>query len=178
MDAFIGEIRLMGFTIAPKGWAFCQGQLLPINQNQALFSLLGTTYGGNGQTNFGLPDLRGRVIVSPGQGPGLSKYAPGQQGGIEAVALQPTEIPNHSHSFTATLAASDSAEGAQPSSSYPGPASSSNPYSKGGTTASMSQAALTGNTATAGVSQGHENRQPLMAMNYAIALQGNFPSRQ
>jgi microcystin-dependent protein len=110
MDPFIGEIRLMGFPFPPKGWQFCQGQLLPINQNQALFSLLGTTYGGNGTTTFGLPDLRGRVVLGVGSGPGLSPYIWGQQGGTEAVALTPAQMPPHGHTFTGTIQAAGEAE--------------------------------------------------------------------
>src|SRR5579862_4828879 len=101
-EPFIGEIRLIAFTYAPRGWAECNGQLLPIQQNQALFSLLGTTYGGNGQTTFALPDLRGRVIVDPGQGNGLSDILEGAIGGLEAVTLQTSQMPAHNHNLVAT----------------------------------------------------------------------------
>lgn len=98
MEPYIGQIMAVGFEFAPEGWAMCNGQLLPINQHQALFSLLGTKYGGNGTTNFGLPDLRGRVLLGMGHGPGLSSYQQGQVGGTENVSLQLTQIPAHNHS--------------------------------------------------------------------------------
>src|SRR5271166_5833783 len=100
-DPFLGEIRIFGGTFAPLGWAFCQGQLLPIAQNTALFSLLGTTYGGDGVSNFALPDLRGRVPMGMGQGPGLSPYVQGQMGGAESVTLTTQQMPPHSHSVGA-----------------------------------------------------------------------------
>src|SRR5471032_2487468 len=98
-EPFLSEIRIMSFGFAPKGWADCNGQLLPINQNQALFSLLGTTYGGNGVQTFALPDLRGRVPVGQGQGPGLSPYVEGQQGGSEVVTISQNQLPAHSHAL-------------------------------------------------------------------------------
>src|SRR5215831_8639728 len=98
-EPFLGMIILVGFTFPPRGWAFCQGQLLPISQNTALFSLLGTTYGGNGQTTFALPDLRGRVPVGFGQGPGLSNYTQGQVGGVENVTLAINQMPIHTHAL-------------------------------------------------------------------------------
>src|SRR3954470_21278546 len=94
---FIGEIRLFPYNFAPRGWAFCSGQILPISQNTALFSLLGTTYGGNGQTTFALPDLRGRAAISSGQGPGLSSYTIGEVGGVESVTLNTQQMPQHQH---------------------------------------------------------------------------------
>src|SRR4051812_40404269 len=97
VEPFLAEIDLFSFNFAPKGWAQCNGQLLPINQNQALFSLLGTTYGGNGQTNFALPDLRGRLPVGFGQGPGLSNYVQGDRSGVETVTVGPNELPAHTH---------------------------------------------------------------------------------
>src|SRR6187399_3074015 len=107
-EPFLGEIRLMSFGFAPKGWAFCNGQFLPINQNQALFSLLGTTYGGNGQTNFALPDLRGRIPVHSGQGPGLSNSSLGETGGTEAVTLTVAQLPRHSHAAQGASGAGNS----------------------------------------------------------------------
>lgn len=180
MDAFIGEIRLMGFPFAPKGWAYCQGQLLPISQNQALFSLLGTAYGGNGSTTFGLPDLRSRAVVGNGQGTGLSNYAMGQQGGQDGVALQVNQIPAHGHTFNGTIVTAEEPTAKQPADLYPAAAGTptATPYSTGTPSATMSSDALPATTTSAGGSQPHENRQPLLALNYAIALTGYFPSRQ
>src|SRR6476659_6952434 len=106
MDPFVAEIRIFPFNFAPKGWAWCDGQLLPLSQNTALFSLLGTTYGGNGQSNFALPDLQGRAPMHPGQGPGLSAHVRGESGGADGVALLASELPPHSH---ATMAAPNAA---------------------------------------------------------------------
>src|SRR3954469_3880608 len=103
-EPFLSEIKIASFNFPPKGWALCNGQFLPINQNQALFSLLGTTYGGNGQTTFALPDLRGRVPLSQGQGPGLSSYSLGEQGGVENVTLISQQMPQHNHLVNATMA--------------------------------------------------------------------------
>ncbi|MFD2784120.1 phage tail protein [Hymenobacter rubripertinctus] len=178
MDAFIGEIRLMGFGITPKGWLPCNGQTLAINTNQALFALLGTTYGGNGVQTFALPDLRGRVAVGTGQGPGLQPYAWGQIGGIESATLQPNEMPQHTHTFAGTVKVADGAA------SSPNPAfgqypaqGSATQYSTGAPNATMAGASSLGTTGNVGSSQPHENRQPVIGMNYCIATQGYFPSR-
>jgi microcystin-dependent protein len=176
MDPFIGEIRLMSFPFPPKGWQFCQGQLLPINQNQALFSLLGTTYGGNGTTTFGLPDLRGRVVLGVGSGPGLSPYSWGQQGGTEAVALTPAQMPPHGHTFTGTIQAAGEAEFIQPGQAYPATGVETQ-YSQGTPNATLGSGSLPNTLATAGSGQPHENRQPTLVLNYAIAVQGIYPSR-
>jgi len=179
MDAFIGEIRLMGFGFTAKGWLPCQGQLLPINQNQALFSLLGTTYGGNGQTTFGLPDLRGRAIVGMGQGPGLSSYGPGQVGGAESVALTTAQMPGHAHLIVASLKADTGADGTDPAGAYPAaPGDATLPFATGTPNATLSSTTLTGSTANSGNGTSHENRQPVLGLNYCIAVQGYFPSRQ
>jgi len=178
MDAFIGEIRLMGFGFSPKNWLPCQGQLLPINSHQALYSLLGTTYGGNGVTTFGLPDLRGRAIVGMGQGAGLSSYPQGQMGGTESVTLQVSQIPNHSHTVTGTLKASTGPDTGTPANAYPAAIEDgSGAYSTAAPNATMSASMVTGTTTPAGGNQGHENRQPLMGMNYCIAITGYYPSR-
>src|SRR6266487_2146796 len=103
MDPFVAEIRIFPFNFAPRGWAWCDGQILPLSQNTALFSLLGTTYGGNGQSTFALPDLQGRGAIQPGQGPGLSLRDLGEEGGTETVTLLTTEIPVHSHSVVVSL---------------------------------------------------------------------------
>jgi microcystin-dependent protein len=179
MDAFIGEIRLMGFGIVPRGWLACQGQLLAINQNQALFSLLGTTYGGNGQTTFGLPDLRGRAIVNQGAGTGLSPYSMGQRAGTESATLLLNQIPSHGHTVSGTLKASTGPESNSPVNAYPAATEDgSGSYSSATSNAAMSSGTVTGSTAANGGSQGHENRQPVLVMNYCICTQGYFPSRQ
>jgi microcystin-dependent protein len=109
-EPFVGEIRMFGFGFAPQGWALCDGQLLPINQNTALFSLLGTTYGGDGRTTFALPDLRSRVPVGQGQGPGLSSYAEGQASGAETVTLAASQMPGHTHQVKASSSAAGSGQ--------------------------------------------------------------------
>jgi microcystin-dependent protein len=176
MDAFLGEIRLMSFPFAPKGWMYCQGQLLSVSQNTALFSLLGTTYGGNGVTTFGLPDLRGRVIVGAGSGVNLSPYVLGQQGGSEMLALAAGQIPAHSHTFTGTVQTGDSPDLKSPAGAVPAPGAATQ-FSAGTPTVSMNTGTLTGSLANAGGSAPHENRQPLLVLNYAIAVTGIFPSR-
>ena len=166
---FIGQITLFAGNFAPRGWAFCQGQLLSIAQNTALFSLLGTTYGGNGQTTFGLPDLRGRVPMGMGQGPGLSLYVQGQMGGVETVTLISTQMPQHTHTLQASSALPTVADptGAVLPSGY------SRIYATGTTGVAMGATSI----AAAGGSQPHENRQPYLAMNYIIATEGIYPSR-
>lgn len=174
IDPFIGEIALIPYNFAPQGWAFCDGQLLSIAQNTALFSLLGTTYGGNGQTTFALPDLRGRVPLhtgGSGAGPGLSSYNLGEQGGVEAITLLASQMPSHNHLVNASSAngTSDS-----PASAVMGKNASGVPqYSGAAPNATMAAAAI----AAAGGGQPHENRPPYLGLNYVIALQGIFPSR-
>jgi microcystin-dependent protein len=164
-EPFLGEIRLVAFTFAPQGWAFCAGQLLPINQNQALFALLGTTYGGDGRTTFALPDLRGRVAVGAGQGATGSSYELGSTGGQETVKLRATQLPAHSHSVRANSGGSTTGN---PSDRVPaaGGAYTATPNAK------MS-AAMIGRS---GGGQAHDNRQPYVSLNYIIALHGIFPS--
>jgi microcystin-dependent protein len=179
MDNFLGEIRLMSFPQAPKGWLYCQGQTMPINQNQALFSLLGTAFGGDGVTTFRLPDLRGRVAVGQGKAPSGSVYSMGEVIGSEGVALTVNQIPEHSHSFTGTLkvagdAETTSAENTFPAATINDPAI--NAYATGTPNVTMG-AALQGTLGPAGGSQPHENRQPFLALNYAIATSGIYPSR-
>jgi len=182
MENFLGEIRLMSFPQAPKGWAYCQGQALPINQNQALFALLGTAFGGDGVTTFKLPDLRGRVAVGQGKAPSGNIYNMGQMAGSEGVTLTVEQIPAHAHTFTGTLKAGGDADNTVADNTYPAttvsdpPAPPATPYATGTPNATMG-AALPNPLAAAGGNQPHENRQPFMAMNYAIALQGIFPSR-
>jgi len=178
MDAFLGEIRLMGCNFAPKGWLFCYGQVLPINANQALFSLLGTTYGGNGVNTFQLPDLRSRVIIGVGQAPGLQNYVQGQIAGTESVTLNSTQLPQHVHPFTGTIKVADgAASSTDPTlTQYPA-AGTAKQFGTGTSNASMATGTVGGTTSVAGNNQPHENRQPAMAMNYCIATTGYFPSR-
>jgi microcystin-dependent protein len=166
MDPFIGELRLLPFNFAPKGWALCAGQLLPINQNQALFSLLGTTYGGDGRTTFALPDLRGRVPVGAGQLPPGSDYPLGATGGQETVELTTRQLPEHAHAVNASSAAATTKS---PHRTFP---------AGGGAYAATQnvrmKAAMIGPT---GGGEGHENRQPYLVLNWVIALQGIYPAR-
>jgi len=168
-EPFLGEIRVFGFNFAPVGWAFCQGQLLPIAQNTALFSLLGTTYGGDGIQTFALPDLRSRVPVGFGQGPGLSSYVLGQQSGTENVTLTQVQMPQHSH----TVQANDSPGTATR------PAGGVLARTGAGTYATSTDGTtmLTNMVSGSGGSQPHTNLQPLLGINFCIALQGIFPSR-
>lgn len=169
-EAFLGSIRLVGFNFAPVDWALCQGQLLPISQNTALFSLIGTYFGGDGVQTFALPDLRGRVAISQGQGPGLSNYTQGQAGGSETVTLNSAQVPAHTH----TLMAATTATGYNP-----GPA-----LALGTPTAAVRMYGQSSPTPLAPASIGpfgsgnaHENRQPYLAPNYIIALAGIYPPR-
>ncbi|CAB5660393.1 Phage Tail Collar Domain [Delftia tsuruhatensis] len=167
-DPFVAEIRIVGFNFAPKGWALCNGQLLPLSQNTALFSLLGTTYGGNGQSNFALPDIQGKFPMHPGQGPGLSQHDLGETGGSETVTLLESEIPSHSHG--ARAGAAGGAAVASPSSAGLGTAPT-RPYAAPPATATMAPPLV------AGGSQPHNNLPPYLTMNFVIALQGVFPAR-
>jgi microcystin-dependent protein len=171
VDPFIAEVRVFGFNFAPKGWAMCNGQLLSISQNTALFSLLGTTYGGNGKTNFALPNIQGSSVLSPGQGQGLSLYDLGEIGGAATVSLLPAEMPAHNHTMRADTADPADTNVPSPNASYA--------QSTGGTlfqTASNAQMDATA-LARAGGDQPHNNMQPYLVLNYCIALQGVFPPR-
>jgi microcystin-dependent protein len=166
VDQYLGEIRLVPYTFAPTGWALCAGQLLPINQNQALFALLGNTYGGDGKTTFALPDLRGRVPLGAGTGATGSTYPVGSTGGEETVKLAVGQLPAHSHPVHANSGAATTKE---PVGGVP---------AKGGAYAATQNgtmgAAMLGKT---GGGQAHENRQPYLSLNYIIALAGIFPSQ-
>ena len=164
-EPFLGSIVLFAGNFAPRGWAFCSGQILPISQNTALFSILGTTYGGNGQTTFALPDLRGRAALHAGQGPGLASYALGQAAGEESVTLNVNQIPAHGHAQPAT--------GADETTNRPGNAVPA----KGGVYAGSSDGTTMAPTTAAGGNQPHDNRSPYLTLNYIIALEGIFPSR-
>jgi microcystin-dependent protein len=180
MDPFLGEIRLMAITFAPNGWALCQGQLMSISQNTALFSLLGTMYGGDGRVTFGLPDLRGRTPVGMGQGPGLAQYTQGQQAGVEGVTLLTAEIPAHVHAFAPAMpvntgvGTSSSPEGAYYAQA---PKTATEQYGGSVSATSMASDILSGTTSNIGGNLPHENRMPLLTMTYAIALQGIYPPR-
>jgi len=176
MTPFLGAIHMAGFNFAPNGWALCNGQLMPINQNQALFSLLGTFYGGDGRVTFALPDLQSRSPMHQGQGPGLSNHVLGEKAGAEAVTLLTTQIPAHTHAVTVNCSnaggtANDptgkvwSKDLGTKSATYSGAAAS-------GTMRADAMAA-----SNAGGGQAHENRQPFLVINFFIALQGIFPSR-
>jgi len=180
----IGEIRLFGGNFAPRAWAFCDGQLLAINSNAALFSILGTTYGGDGRTTFALPDLRGRVAIGPRHGAGLSDYNLGERGGVEHVTLTQNQMPNHTHSAAVNLSTVSPASTSPSDSTTPGPsavpgATSMPAYSNAGANTQLLSGAVDGNIdiANTGGGQQHENRQPFLALNYIICLQGVFPSR-
>jgi microcystin-dependent protein len=173
-DPFVAEIRIFPFNFAPKGWAFCNGQLLPISQNTALFSLLGTTYGGNGQTTFALPDLQGSVPLHPGQGPGLSLYDLGQVGGVETVTLLPSEMPAHAHTLSAHAA--DVADVFNPGTTVV-PASAEGGFSYNQTAnANLTPFAFQA-LSLAGGDLPHNNMMPYLTLNFCIALQGVFPPR-
>ena len=172
MDPFVAEIRIFPFNFAPKGWAFCDGQLLPLSQNTALFSLLGTTYGGDGKSNFALPNMQGNAPMHPGQGPGLSLHDLGETGGSDTVSLIESEIPAHSHSLNAQALAALV--------KLPDPtvtiARSKNANAYQDTPGNL--VSLNGNTiAPAGGDQPHNNLQPYLTLNFCIALQGVFPAR-
>jgi microcystin-dependent protein len=154
-DPFVGQVIAVGFNFAPVGWQLCDGSLLQIAQNPALFSLLGTTFGGDGQNSFGVPDLRGRVVVGAGQGPGLQPYVLGEIAGVESVALISNQFASHTHGLQAAATATPM-------------------YASAGTAVG-----LAGSTVTPSPGQGtaHENRQPSTTVNYIISLYGVYPSQ-
>jgi microcystin-dependent protein len=172
-DPFVAEIRIFPFNFAPKGWAWCDGQLLPLSQNTALFSLLGTTYGGNGKSNFALPYLQGRAPMHPGQGPGLSLHDLGETGGSETVSLLESEIPSHSHAFRA--AGGDVGEERIPTGRAIARTTGvgGNLYGTVASVVPMSDQSL----APAGGDAPHNNMQPYLTFYFNIALQGVFPPR-
>lgn len=171
-DPFVAEIRIFPFNFAPKGWAFCDGQLLPLSQNTALFSLLGTTYGGNGKSNFALPDLQGRAPMHPGQGPGLSLHDLGESAGSETVTLLESEIPAHSHALRANINQGDNVT-VIPGISLAQSTGGGLYVSGSPTLTSMSPQVLP----PAGGDQPHNNMMPYLTFNFCIALQGVFPPR-
>lgn len=172
MDPFVAEIRIFPFNFAPKGWAFCDGQILPLSQNTALFSLLGTTYGGDGKSNFALPNMQGSAPMHPGQGPGLSLHDLGETGGSGTVTLLESEIPGHSHSLKAVV---DPGDVSLP---QPGVVLAQTVGATGYVTGNPALALMSLNSlAPTGGDQPHNNMQPYLTLNFCIALQGVFPPR-
>lgn len=175
MDSFIGEIRLFAGNFAPKDWAFCDGQLLPISQNTALFSLLGTTYGGNGTSNFALPDLRGQAPMHWGSGPGLTLRVPGERVGTNTVTLLDSEMPTHNHLANAVATLGQAGQGPEEAywakSGAAGGRKSLLAYGNGADRTAMSPLALE----TTGGSQPHNNMQPYLGLNFIISLYGIYP---
>jgi microcystin-dependent protein len=172
-DPFVAEIRIFPFNFAPRGWAWCDGQLLPLSQNTALFSLLGTTYGGNGTSNFALPNLQGSAPMHPGQGPGLSLHDLGETGGSETVSLLVSEIPSHSHTMRANIGDGISPSPTSNVSSGPGADRDLFWYKDGSPNTAMNPGA----SGITGGGQPHNNMQPYLTFYYCIALQGVFPPR-
>lgn len=176
----IGEIRMFGGNFAPRAWALCDGQLLPINQNTALFSIIGTIYGGDGRTTFALPDIRGRAVIGPGNGPGLPSYREGQKGGTETNTMTVATMPSHTHSYT--FKASNGAPVAGVASIFSeysvtatnGDAISATRYSATNNGSMHQDAFALGNT---GGGQSFNNMMPYLTVNYVICMQGVFPSR-
>ena len=164
-EPFIAEVRIFAGNFAPRGFAFCSGQLLPISQNTALFSLIGTTYGGDGRTTTALPDLQNRLPMHPGNGPGLTSRRLGQRGGVNSVTLTDAQLASHKHDVQGSSVAPDSNS---PAGAYPAMAPL---YNAGGNVTGM------GTTNSSGGGQAHNNDQPYLALNFIIALTGLFPSR-
>lgn len=169
-DPFIGEIRMFAGNFAPVGWAFCNGSLLPIPENEALFQLIGTTYGGDGQNTFGLPDLRGRIPIHMGTGPGLPTMNIGEQAGSETVTLIQQQIPNHTHPL---LASSDTATQTNPAGNLLAQPPTGQLYLADVPGVALNPASLT----SAGGNQAHDNMGPFLCVSFIISLFGIFPSR-
>ncbi|MDB6112368.1 MAG: phage tail collar protein [Pedosphaera sp.] len=175
---FVGEIRIFAGSFPPKYWALCNGQILSISSNTALYSIIGTYYGGNGTTNFALPDLRGRVVLSPGQGPGLTNYALGESGGTEAVALTTAQIPPHTHPVNCNStqgAQSQHGTKADPAGNFPATQSAGSGIYQ--TTATAGSNMNSQMIAPTGGGSAHENHQPYLVLNYIICMVGVFPPR-
>lgn len=170
-EPFVAEIRVMGFNFAPRGWARCQGQLIPISQNTALFSLLGTSFGGDGKTHFALPNFSNRFAMGPGTGPGLAPRDLGETVGQAQVTLLPAQMPTHTHTPRAGL----TPDATSPAGNVMAPTATGggNVYRAPGTAAPMAAGAI----GVAGSDMPHENRQPYLALNFCIAMQGVFPAR-
>ena len=177
MEPFLGEIRAVGFNYAPRGWALCDGSLIAIRSNTALFSILGTQYGGNGQTTFALPDLRSRAIVTAGTGAGLSQYTVGETTGVEAVTLTQAQIPAHTHGLDGSVNVNAVAgNNSSPGGNYL--SNSAQPqYAEAAGTGTMAAGSVKGTANVVGGDQPHDNLQPYLALYYVIAVQGIFPQR-
>ncbi|REJ76580.1 MAG: phage tail protein [Acidobacteria bacterium] len=175
-EPFLAEIRIVGFNFAPRGWAFCDGQILPINQNQSLYSLLGTTYGGDGRTSFALPDLRGRTPIHVGASNGGAHHVEGQKGGEETHTLSAAEMPQHTHQMAAT---SDTASANTPQGNRPAATTAAvgNLYRTATSGSGLDVTLAAGAVTNVGGGQAHDNMQPYLVLNFCIALQGLFPSR-
>jgi microcystin-dependent protein len=169
-EPYIGQIMPFAGTFAPSGWALCDGSLLPISQYDALFSLIGTTYGGDGQTTFALPDLRSRVPIHQGQGPGLSNYVLGENGGAEAVTLLTTQMPMHTHP---AMGNSDAGTSADPTGGVWASGPTSTYIAGASADTNMNPTAISGS----GGGQPHDNMLPFLALNFCIALEGIYPSQ-
>lgn len=180
-NPFLGELRIFAGNFNPRGWAFCAGQLLPISQNDALYALIGTTFGGDGVTTFGLPDLRGRSVIGQGTGPGLSSYVVGQESGTESVTLTTNQLPAHNHTLVAyNVDATAATPGPSVALANPTDAISgqSSLFYLDTTAVNPNSPALPADTiSAAGGNQPHDNMAPSLVLNYIIALEGVFPSR-
>ncbi len=179
MEGMIGEVRMFAGNFAPKSWSFCQGQIISINANTALFSILGTTYGGNGTTNFALPNLASRVAIGQGQGPGLDDYDLGQMAGSENVTLTTSQIPVHAHFAIGTYAPpanSTSADESNPTTGYMGKSGVGDLYASG-SNGSMGSTPVNVQVGLSGNGMPHGNQQPYLGMNYVICMYGIYPSR-
>jgi len=172
-EPFVAEIRIFAGNFAPRGWAFCNGQLLPISQNTALFSLIGTTYGGDGRSTTALPNLKGRAPMHPGRGPGLTARRLGQRGGSEMISLSEAQMPNHTHTLRASNGAADEEGTTSPANNTPGVPENANAIY--GTASNLTP--MAGVLQNNGGSQPHNNLQPFLTMNFIIALVGLYPSR-
>jgi microcystin-dependent protein len=179
LEPYIGQISMVGFNWAPRGWAKCDGQLLPISSNEALFSLIGTIYGGDGRTTFALPDLRSRVPMHQGRGPGLSFREIGQTGGTENVALNPLELPAHNHeAVVRPKASSQVANESSPDNHFPAVETTGRNQVDGyRANADVEMGATEVLTTNTGGNQAHTNVQPFQVINFVIALVGTYPSR-
>jgi len=177
MENYVGEIRIFAGNFAPADWAFCKGQLLPIGENEALFQLIGTTYGGDGQTTFAVPNLQSRVAVGQGQSPQGSNYTVGMAGGVEAVTLNTLQMAAHQHPVTNSSIVAITGGTAQntPGGAYFGNSGGA-AYANSNSGNSLNPGAVTGQSTPAGGSQPHSNIQPVLALNYIIALTGIYPS--
>jgi microcystin-dependent protein len=173
MDPFVAEIRIFPFNFPPKGWAFCDGQILPLSQNTALFSLLGTTYGGDGKSNFALPNMQGNAPMHPGQGPGLSLHDLGETGGSETVTLLESEMPSHAHLIEAKGTPPPANAGAPDPSAVLARSSGGTAYTAAANLGQMNANMI----APAGGDQPHNNMMPYLTLNFCIALQGVYPPR-